>query len=37
LGAGAGHGSNAGLFALNSNYGLGVAAAIVGTRLVYIP
>lgn len=37
LGAVAGYGSSAGLFCLSSNFGLGGAAAHVGTRLVYIP
>jgi len=37
LGAYAGDGSAAGLFRLFSDYGLGVATASVGTRLVYIP
>lgn len=37
LGAVAGFGSAAGLFALASNYDLGGATAHVGTRLVYIP
>lgn len=37
LGASTGYGSRAGLFLLSSYYGLGYAAADVGTRLVYIP
>lgn len=37
LGASTGYGSDAGLFYLASNYGLGYADANVGTRLVYIP
>lgn len=37
LGASAGSGSNAGLFNLDSSYGLGFVAVYVGTRLVYIP
>jgi len=37
LGADAGNGSAAGLFALLSYAGLGYADAFVGTRLVYIP
>lgn len=37
LGACAGDGSAAGLFALYSYYDLGFAVAYVGTRLVYIP
>jgi hypothetical protein len=37
MGAIAGDGSTAGLFRLNSNGGLGVADATIGTRLVYIP
>jgi hypothetical protein len=37
LGAGTGYSSSAGLFYLNSYYGLGLASASVGTRLVYIP
>ncbi|UVX68533.1 MAG: hypothetical protein [Bacteriophage sp.] len=37
MGALAGDGSNAGLFRLRSDVGLGVATAYVGTRLVYIP
>jgi len=37
LGARTGAGSNAGFFSLASDDGLGLAAAHVGTRLVYIP
>lgn len=37
LGAHAGHGSAAGLFTLYSDSDLGIAAATVSTRLVYIP
>lgn len=37
LGAHAGYGSHAGLFALRSDGGLGFAYGMVGTRLVYIP
>lgn len=37
LGACAGDGSRAGLFNLDSDYGLGFAYVYVGTRLVYIP
>lgn len=37
LGAGASDGSHAGLCYLHSDYGLGLADADVGTRLVYIP
>lgn len=37
LGASTDYGSYAGLFALLSNYDLGIANAYVGTRLVYIP
>lgn len=37
LGAGAGNGSPAGFFFLYSDYGLGYAYGVVGTRLVYIP
>lgn len=37
LGTSTGYGSAAGLFSLHSYVGLGITAAYVGTRLVYIP
>ena len=37
IGGSAGNGASAGLLAVNSNYGLGLAGAHVGTRLIYIP
>lgn len=37
IGGGAGDGATAGLLAVHSSYGLGYAAAAVGTRLIYIP
>ena len=37
IGGGAGHGATAGLLGVSSGLGLGLAAANVGTRLIYIP
>ena len=37
IGGSAGNGASAGLLAVNSNYGLGLAGSNVGTRLIYIP
>lgn len=37
IGGLAGYGASAGLLNVDSNYGLGLAAASVGTRLIYIP